>query len=68
MVANVALGRKLAVLFWRVMVKGLAYVEEGLRRYEEKVLETKRRVLTKLAKELGHVVLPSLAQLAGTQS
>jgi len=68
LVANVALGRKLAVLFWRVMVKGLAYVEEGLRRYEEKVLETKRRVLTKLAKELGHVVLPSLAQLAGTQS
>src|SRR6185295_2147728 len=45
LVANVALARKLAVLFWRVMVKGLSYAEAGLKAYEEQVLETKRRAL-----------------------
>jgi len=30
LVANVALARKLAVLFWRVMVKGIDYTERGL--------------------------------------
>jgi transposase len=63
LVANVALARKLAVLFWRVMVKGVSYVEEGLAQYEAQVLETKRRALQRLAKQLGHVVLPSLADL-----
>ena len=63
LVANVALARKLAVLFWRVMVKGLSYVEAGLKQYEETVLETKRRALCRLAKQLGRVVLPSLAEL-----
>ena len=61
--ANVALARKLAVLFWRVMVKGLSYVEAGLARYEAQVLQTKRRALQRMAKELGHVVLPNLAIL-----
>ena len=63
LVANVALARKLAVLFWRVMVKGLDYVEAGLQKYEESFLETKRRALARLAKQLGRVVLPSLAEL-----
>lgn len=63
LVANVALARKLAVLFWRVMVKGLSYVEAGLQKYEQTVLETKRRALSRLAKQLGHVVLPSLSEL-----
>ena len=64
LIANVALARKLAVLFWRVMVKGLSYVEQGLRQYEEQVLETQRRTLCRLAKKLGRVVLPSLAELS----
>jgi transposase len=64
--ANVALARKLAVLFWRVMVKGAAYVEQGLAQYEAQVLETKRRALQRLAKQLGRVVLPSLAELQPT--
>jgi transposase len=63
LVANVALARKLAVLFWRVMVKGTAYVEQGLAQYEAQVLETKRRALQRLAKQLGRVVLPSPAEL-----
>ena len=39
------------------MVKGEAFVEEGLRRYEEKILENKERLLRKLAKQLGKVVV-----------
>jgi hypothetical protein len=53
LVANVATARKLAVLIWQAMVKGLDYVEEGLKRYETHVLETKQRTLHRLAKELG---------------
>jgi len=67
LVANIALARKLAALFWRVMVKGLDYAEAGLQAYEEQVLETKRRTLCRLAKQLGRVVLPSLAELQTTQ-
>jgi transposase len=63
LVANVALARKLATLFWRVMVKGVSYVEQGLAQYEAQVLETKRRALQRLAKQLGQIVLPNLAQL-----
>ena len=68
LVANMALAHKLAVLFWRVMVKGLNYAEAGLKAYEEQVLATKRRALSRLAKQLGHVVLPSLAELQARES
>jgi transposase len=60
LLAIVALARKLAVWFWRLMVRGLTYVEEGLAKYEEQVLETKRRTLARLAKQLGQVVIPNL--------
>lgn len=63
LVANLALARKLAEWFWRVMVKGVSYVEQGLAQYEAQVLETKRRALQRLAKQLGRVVLPSLTEL-----
>jgi hypothetical protein len=63
LVANIALARKLAEWFWRVMVKGVGYVEQGLAQYEQQVLETKQRALQRLAKQLGRVVLPSLARL-----
>jgi len=59
LLAIVALARKLAVWFWRLMVRGLTYVEEGLAKYEEQVLETKRRTLARLAKQLGHLVIPN---------
>lgn len=58
LVANVALARKLAVLFWRVMVKGMDYVERGLHDYEAKVLQTKQRALRSLAKQLGQQLVP----------
>ncbi len=62
LVANLALARKLAEWFWRVMVKGVSYVEQGLAQYEAQVLETKRRALQRLAKQLGSVVVPSIDQ------
>jgi transposase len=49
LVANVALARKLAELFWRLMVHGRAYVEEGLKKYEARVAQTEQRLLQKLA-------------------
>jgi hypothetical protein len=61
LVANVALARKLATLFWRVMVKGIDYVEHGLQDYEAKVLQHKQRALQRLAKQLGVSVVPAAA-------
>jgi len=58
LLANVALARKLAVLFWRVMVKGVEFVEHGLAAYEAKVLETKKKTLERLAKEFGQRLVP----------
>lgn len=58
LVANIALARKLAILFWRVMVKGTDYVEHGLAKYEAKVLQTKQRALRRLARELGQQLIP----------
>lgn len=58
LVANIALARKLAALFWRVMVKGTEFVEHGLAAYEAKIIEAKQRSLRRLAKELGQTVSP----------
>lgn len=58
LVANIALARKLAAMFWRVMVKGLEFVEHGLAAYETKMQEAKQRTLRRLAKELGQTVSP----------
>jgi transposase len=61
LVANQALGRKLAEMFWRLMVHGRAYVEEGLKKYEEKVLQTEQRLLQKLAAKYNLVLQPKTA-------
>lgn len=52
-VAIKAVARKLAVLYWKLFVKGLDYVEKGIKAYEEKVLINKQRSLARMAKELG---------------
>lgn len=49
LIANKALARKLAALFWQTMVHGAAYVEHGLRRYRERVEDTEKRLLKRLA-------------------
>jgi transposase len=51
LVANLALARKLAELFWRLMVHGMTYVEKGLKKYEEKVMKTEQNLLQKLARK-----------------
>jgi transposase len=51
--ANVALARKLALLFYRLLRYGTDYVEKGLQAYDAKVLETEARLLRKLAKKQG---------------
>jgi len=52
-VAVKAVARKLAVLYWKLFVKGLEYVEKGIKAYEEKILMNKQRAVTRMAKELG---------------
>lgn len=58
LVANLALARKLAELFWRLMVHGISYVEHGLKKYEDKVAQTEQRLLQKLARKHNLVLLP----------
>lgn len=58
LVANKALARKLAELFWRLMVHGRAYVEQGLKKYEAKVAQTEQWLLAKLAAKYNLVLQP----------
>ena len=53
LVANKALGRKIAVMFWRLMVHGTQYVEEGLQKYEQRAVVSQQRTLSKLASKFG---------------
>lgn len=52
-----ALARKLAAWFWRVMIKGDDYVEQGLA-HDAQVLQSKQRALKRLARELGQKLVP----------
>jgi transposase len=61
LVANLALARKLAEMFWRLMVHGIAYVEQGLKKYEEKVARTEQGLLQKLARKYNLVLQPKAA-------
>jgi len=62
-IAIKAMAGKLAVLYWRIMVKGLEYAEKGIIHYEEKLLANKFKTLNRLAKEL-NVKLPENVQVA----
>lgn len=53
LVANKALARKLAVMFWQMMVHGVEYVEQGLKKYEVRAALSEQRVLHKLARKHG---------------
>ena len=59
LVANKALARKLAAMFWQIMVHGIAYVEGGLKHYQQRVALTEQRVLRKLAKKHGLQLVPT---------
>lgn len=58
-IAIKAIARKLAVLYWRIMVKGMDFVETGIQKYEQQLIAQKQRSLTRLAKELKmQVIVP----------
>jgi transposase len=58
-IAMVALARKLAIHYYNLFTKGLAYVEEGVARYEEKVRQQSLRHLERTAKKLGFALTPT---------
>jgi transposase len=51
-----AMARKLAELYWKVMVKGIEYVEKGIKNYEEMLLLKKQKTMEKLARELNYQI------------
>lgn len=51
-VAIKATARKLALQYWRMMVKGIDYVEKGIENYELMLKQQKKRLLQRLALEL----------------
>lgn len=59
LVASKALGRKLAELYYRVMTKGLKFVEEGLEKTQKKYDEQAKRKLERLAKGMGYTLQPN---------
>lgn len=56
-IAIKATARKLAVLYWRLMVKGLYYTEKGIKDYEEKISMQREKWLTKTAKDMGYQLI-----------
>ena len=61
LVANLALARKLAQLFWRTMVHGVAYVEQGLQKYQDRVAKTEQTWLQRMAQKYGMTLQPKAA-------
>lgn len=53
-IATKATARKLATLYWRLMVKGLDYTERGIKDYEARVNMQRERWLVKTAKDMGY--------------
>jgi len=60
-VAVVATARKLAVLFYRAMTRGLDYVERGLAAYEAAYRAQSERRVRKMATRLGFTLQPKRA-------
>lgn len=51
-IAIKAVARKLAIMYWRIMVKGTDFVEKGIQNYEAQITAQKQRSFFRLAKEL----------------
>lgn len=62
LIACKALGRKLAVLYYNVMTKGLEFVEEGLKKAQEKYKEQAMARLERMAKRMDMAVVPIAAK------
>lgn len=57
-IAIKATARKLAVQYWRLMVKGNDYVEKGVEAYAKMLNEQKNKQLQRLARELNVQLIP----------
>ena len=51
-IAIKAMARKLAAIYWRVMVKGIDYVEHGVKMYDQQITANKLKSFKRLASEL----------------
>lgn len=51
-VAIKAMARKLAEMYWRVMVKGVEFMELGVKNYERQLIINKKKTLERIALEL----------------
>lgn len=51
-IAIKAMARKIAILYWRMMVKGINFVEQGIAQYQEQLIANKVKTLNRLMKEL----------------
>jgi transposase len=58
-IAVTAIARKLAELYYKLMTKGLAYVEQGIQEYEARHKEQTLRYLKKTAGKLGFSLAPA---------
>jgi hypothetical protein len=56
LVAIKAVARKLAELYWKLFVKGFKYVENGIKKYQEKIMLNKQRAVIRMAKEIGMTI------------
>lgn len=61
-IAIKAMARKLAVLYHRVMEKGIDYAEKGIQNYEEQIMINKMKTLNRLVKEL-NIKMPDNVQV-----
>lgn len=57
-VAVFAMARRLAILVYRLLRYGQAYVDEGMQAYEERFKAARLRTCKQIAKEFGYKVLP----------
>jgi Transposase IS116/IS110/IS902 family./Transposase. len=53
-----ATARKIAVIYYRIMTKGLAFVEHGIQLYQQNLKEQQLRFLRKKARSLGLLLVP----------
>jgi transposase len=58
-IAIKAVARKLAAMFYNLMTKGLNYIEQGVKKYEEQYRKQMTKYILKKASEFGIVMLPT---------
>lgn len=57
MVAIKATARKIAVYFYNLLTKGIEFVEEGIKKYEQRYFEQQEKFLQRKASEMGYILV-----------